>query len=133
MLFPKYYVYAMANYFLISIQKLLSPETGRGYVWRKLSLNRKKPPTQSAVYVLVDILNYIFFVKFFLISSFKMDEGFVKGQSDNLPAFSIFMVTEFIQKNKKYSLPECRGVKQMRSLFTFFYHNFLYYFDFKSF
>ena len=42
-----------------------------------------------------------------------MDEGFVKGQSDNLPPVSIFMVAEFIKKNKDYSFPESRTTRSL--------------------
>lgn len=44
------------------------------------------------------------------------DEGFVKGQSDNLPRVDIFMVTSFIKNTDSFSLGEVRGVKANKYL-----------------
>ena len=39
------------------------------------------------------------------------DEGFLKGQSDNLPTVDMFMVASFIKNSESFSLGEVRGVK----------------------
>ena len=40
-----------------------------------------------------------------------MEEGFVKGQSDNLPKIDIFAVMEFFSSNPSYVSAEIKGVK----------------------
>lgn len=42
------------------------------------------------------------------------DEGFSKGQSDNLPKMDMFMVATFIKQTESFSLGEIRGVKAER-------------------
>ncbi|XP_050294325.1 uncharacterized protein LOC126734668 [Anthonomus grandis grandis] len=44
-----------------------------------------------------------------------MDEGFCKGQSDNLPKVDMFMVATFIKNAESFSLGEVRGVKADRN------------------
>lgn len=39
------------------------------------------------------------------------EEGFSKGQSDNLPSVDMFMVASFIKNADSFSLGEVRGVK----------------------
>lgn len=39
------------------------------------------------------------------------DDGFSKGQSDNLPKVDMFMVASFIKDADSFSLAEVRGVK----------------------
>ena len=41
----------------------------------------------------------------------KMDSGFVKADSGNLPKISMFMVLEYFTCNPKYAAPEIRGIK----------------------
>ena len=41
----------------------------------------------------------------------KVDSGFVKADSGNLPKISMFMVLEYFTSNPKYAAPEIRGVK----------------------
>ena len=41
----------------------------------------------------------------------KVDSGFVKANSGNLPKISMFMVLEYFTSNPKYATPEIRGVK----------------------
>lgn len=40
-----------------------------------------------------------------------MEEGFVKGQSDNLPKVVIFMVARYLSENGDYVAAEMRGIK----------------------
>ncbi|VEN58298.1 unnamed protein product [Callosobruchus maculatus] len=40
-----------------------------------------------------------------------MEEGFVKGQSDNLPKIDIYTVMEFFSTNSSYTSAEIKGVK----------------------
>ena len=41
----------------------------------------------------------------------KVDSGFVKTDSGNLPKISMFMVLEYFTFNPQYAAPEIRGVK----------------------
>ena len=41
----------------------------------------------------------------------KVDSGFVKADSGNLPKIPIFMVLEYFTSNPKYAAPEIHGVK----------------------
>ncbi|KAL1488098.1 hypothetical protein ABEB36_012941 [Hypothenemus hampei] len=43
------------------------------------------------------------------------EEGFVKGQSDNLPRVDMFMITNFIRNTDSFALAEVRGVKADKS------------------
>lgn len=43
-----------------------------------------------------------------------MEEGFQKGQSDNLPLIHDMMVAEYFIKNKDFEAAEIRGVKMKR-------------------
>lgn len=52
------------------------------------------------------------------------DEGFVKGQSDNLPTVDMFMVASFMQNAEDFSLGEVRGVKASKYVK---YYSFKYY------
>jgi len=53
---------------------------------------------------------------------YKMtDEGYVKGQSDNLPSVDSFMVASFMQSAESFSLGEVRGVKAEKYVFYFKY------------
>lgn len=40
-----------------------------------------------------------------------MEEGFVKGQSDNLPNIDIYTVMDFFSSNPSYVSAEIKGVK----------------------
>ena len=41
----------------------------------------------------------------------KVDSGFVKADSENLPKNSMFMVLEYFTSNSKYAPPEIRVAK----------------------
>ena len=41
----------------------------------------------------------------------KVDSGFAKADSGNLPKIFMFMVLEYFTSNPKYAAPEIRGVK----------------------
>ena len=41
----------------------------------------------------------------------KVDSGFVKADSRNLPKISMFMVSEHFTSNSKYAASEIRGVE----------------------
>ncbi|XP_043478494.1 uncharacterized protein LOC122513004 [Leptopilina heterotoma] len=41
----------------------------------------------------------------------KLDPGFEKADTTNLPKLSVFMVYEYITNNERYNAPEVRGVK----------------------
>ena len=41
----------------------------------------------------------------------KLEPGFTKADSRNLPKLDIFMVWEYLVTDKKYNAPEIRGVK----------------------
>ena len=41
----------------------------------------------------------------------KVDRGFVKADSENLPKISMFMMLEYFTSDPKYTAPEIRGVK----------------------
>lgn len=41
----------------------------------------------------------------------KLDSGFVKADSSNLPKMTIFMVWKYFMTDERYNVPEIRGVK----------------------
>ena len=41
----------------------------------------------------------------------KVDSGFVKADSENLPKISMFMMLGYFTSNPKYAAPEIRSVK----------------------
>ena len=41
----------------------------------------------------------------------KVDSGFVKADSGNLPKIDMFMVLEYFTSNPEYAAPEIRDVK----------------------
>ncbi|XP_051156855.1 uncharacterized protein LOC127278934 [Leptopilina boulardi] len=41
----------------------------------------------------------------------KLDPGFEKADTTNLPKINVFMVYEYITNNERYNAPEVRGVK----------------------
>ena len=43
----------------------------------------------------------------------KVDSGFVKVDSGNLPKISMFIVLEYFTSNFKYAPPEIRGVEDI--------------------
>ena len=41
----------------------------------------------------------------------KLEEGFVKGDSNNLPKISAFTIFDFLTKDDRFNAPESRNVK----------------------
>ena len=53
----------------------------------------------------------------------KVDSGFVKADSGNLPKISMFMVLEYFTSNSKYAAPGIRGVEAtLKIKFTNYNH-----------
>ena len=50
----------------------------------------------------------------------RLEEGYVKADSRNLPKVDIFMVYEYYSTDDRFDAPEIRGVKATRyNLFTY--------------
>ena len=41
----------------------------------------------------------------------KLETGFVKADSTNLPKVHVFMIWDFLMESKKHNIPDVRGVK----------------------
>lgn len=44
----------------------------------------------------------------------RMDKGFLKGQSDNLPRVDSLMVAQYFMKNQDFTAAEIHGIKMKR-------------------
>ena len=43
----------------------------------------------------------------------KLEEGFVKADSTNLPKVHVFMIWDFLMRSKKHNIPESNSVSFM--------------------